>query len=462
MRGKRSLMCATCVAAALAAVPAQAADPGRWDEKARSSVPLYYYQGVTSDPANNLYFDGVDFGLYKTDSQLNELARHDDEIPAQVHVSEGYNHMGDLTWDAAEGGRVLLPLECYYPYPGAPNSGNTCGFGPDGKPEGGTGSFGVADDETLDWKYYVKLDERDIPKAMWAEVSPDGTLVWTSSGKDLLAYSTADIKPANAAPAGPKLRPVRKLAGAVPPSGITGAAFEGERLLVAGQDGGGPFQVWSIDLATGARQLEIERTIVGESEGLDTSDVLGGRLHWLIQPYNEQSIPTYGVTNGTLLNFVPRPAGAPPVQEPPAPCCAPPAGGGPGSGGPAPGQPGSGQPTGGQPSGAQPQPQPGMAPGSANAGSALPPRRIRLTVTPRRVRAGHRVRFHVRTSVVVDGRVRSVARARVHFAGRLFRTSSRGRAKISATLHVTGRRAARASKSGMRKGYAWIYVRAGS
>jgi hypothetical protein len=450
MRGKGVLICATCAAAALAAVPAHAADPGRWDEKTRNSVPLNYYQGVTSDKQNNLYFDGVDFGLYKTDSQLNELARHDDEIPAQVHTSEGYDHMGDLTWDAAEGGRVLLPLECYYPYPGAPNSGNTCGFGADGKPEGGTGSFGVADDDTLDWKYYVKLDERDIPKAMWAEVSPDGTLVWTSSGKDLLAYSTADIKPANAAPAGPKIRPVRKLVGAVPPSGITGATFEGERLLVAGQDGGGPFQVWSIDLTTGARQLEIERTIIGESEGLDTSDVLGAHLHWLIQPYNEQNIPTYGVTNGTLLNFVPHAVGAP-AQEPPAPCCAPPAGQQPPPGGQPPsGQPPSGPPPSGQPSGMQP---------SAHPSGASPPRRIRLTVTPRRVVAGRAVRFRIRTAVVVGKRVRPVPHARVHFAGRLFRTNGRGRAQITATLHVTGRRAARAGHAGMRKGYAWIYVR---
>src|SRR3954464_9931282 len=326
MRGKRFLMCATCVAAALAAVPAHGADPGRWKETGRDSVPLYYYQGVTSDPAKNLYFDGVHVGLYKTDSSLNELARQDDEIPAQVHLSEGYDHMGDLTWDPAEGGRLLLPLECYYPYPGAPNSGNTCGFTTGGQPEPGTGSFGVADPDTLDWRYYVKLDERDILKAMWAEVSPDAKLVWTSSGKDLLAYSTADIKPADAAPNGPKIRPVKRLLGAVPPSGITGAAFEGERLLVAGQDGD-TFQVWSIDLTTGARELQIERTIVGESEGVDTVDVLGGHLHWLIQPYNEENIPTYGVTNGTLLHFVPAQAGggggSGSGQQPPAPCCAP-------------------------------------------------------------------------------------------------------------------------------------------
>jgi hypothetical protein len=422
---------------ALGAAPAHAADPGRWKETGRSSVPLYYYQGVTSDPAKNLYFDGVHVGLYKTDSSLNELARHDDEIPAQVHVSEGYNHMGDLTWDPAEGGRLLLPLECYYPYPGAPNSGNTCGFTTGGQPEPGTGSFGVADPDTLDWRYYVKLDERDILKAMWAEVSPDGKLVWTSSGKDLLAYATADIKPQNAAPGGPKIRPVKRLVGYVPPSGITGAAFDGERLLVAGQDGGGPFQVWAIDLTTGARELQIERAIIGESEGIDTVDALGGTLHWLIQPYNEQSIPTYGVTNGTLLNFVPVQApgpgtpppgsGSPPDSgPPPPPCCAP------------------DKPP---PPGSQPRPAP------------TPPARIRLTISPRRVVARRLVRFRVRTTVTRNGRTRPVARARVHFAGKLFRTNSQGRAQIKAVLRKTGRREGRASHSGLRKGYAWIYVR---
>ena len=72
----------------------------------------------------------------------------------------------------------------------------------------------------------------------------------------------------------------------------------------AGQDGD-RFQVWSIDLSTGARQLEIERTIVGESEGLDEADALGGLLHWQIQPYNAEGVPTYPPLNGTLLHFVP-------------------------------------------------------------------------------------------------------------------------------------------------------------
>lgn len=282
-------MAVAVLAAALALAPASAADaadPGRWTQASTTTMPLYYYQGVTADPARDLFFDGPDVGLYRTDAQLNETARNDDVIPPDVHVREGYDHIGDISWDAAEHGRILLPLECYYP-----PAGNTCQ----------TGSIGVADPRTLKWRYYVKLDPRYIAKAMWAEVSPDGKLVWTSSGSDLLAYRDADVKAPT--PGSKPLVPVRRLSGAVPPSGITGAAFYGGRLFVAGQDGN-TFQVWSIDLADGSRQLEIERTITGESEGLAVFDALGGTLHWQVQPYNEQGQPTYGI-QGTLLNFVP-------------------------------------------------------------------------------------------------------------------------------------------------------------
>ena len=286
-----ALVLAACTLAAPA--PARAADPGRWTLTGTTSLPLVYYQGVTVDPARNLYFDGVFVGLYRTTPGFVETGRNDDVIPPEVHLGEGYNHIGDISWDRAEGGRILLPLECYVP--GGPNGGNPCGHG----------SIGVADPATLQWRYYVKLDPAEIPKAMWNEVSPDGSLVWTSSGDDLLAYSAADITAAAAAPAHAPIRAVRRLAGAVPPSGITGATFAGERLYVAGQ-GGGPFRVYSIDLATGARRLEIERRIVGESEGLVTAALKGGTLHWLIQPYtNEPSPPTYGPDRATLLSFAP-------------------------------------------------------------------------------------------------------------------------------------------------------------
>ena len=189
----------------LLAPAARAADPGRWTETGHSPISFTYYQGVTSDTGGRFYFDGIFVGLYRADRDLKEQARQDEEIPPAVFATEGYNHIGDLTWDAGEGGRVLLPLECYYP--NRPGDANSCH----------TGSIGVADPETLQWRYYVKLDPAEIPKAMWAEVSPDGSLLWTSVGNDLLAYSTADITSARAAPAGamealPRAAPPRRAA----------------------------------------------------------------------------------------------------------------------------------------------------------------------------------------------------------------------------------------------------------
>src|SRR5215213_7770435 len=144
--GRRSLVtravAAAAVVAACAPSSAGAADPGRWTMTGSSTMPLYYYQGITSDPARDLYFDGIDFGLYRSDSQLNEEARNDDVIPPTVTAIECYN----------------------------PPAGNTCK----------TGSFGVADPATLRWRYYVKLDPAYIAKAMWAEISPDGQTIWTS------------------------------------------------------------------------------------------------------------------------------------------------------------------------------------------------------------------------------------------------------------------------------------------
>jgi hypothetical protein len=271
---------------------AGAADPGRWVETGYDPVPLEYFQGVTSDPQRNLFFDGLFVGLYRTDSELNEQARNNSAIPVDVFERERYNHIGDLTWDDREHGRILLPLECFIPF-----IGNPCR----------TGSVGVADPDTLAWRYYVKLDPTFIDKVMWAEASPDGKLLWTSNGainggNDLLAYDMKEITSANAAPGGPLLRPVRVLAGAVPPSGITGATFYKGRLLLAGQRGG-PFRVWSVDLADASRRLEIEKTVVGESEGLDIVTTLGGKLHWLITPLLGVG-GTYGNTSA-LVHFNP-------------------------------------------------------------------------------------------------------------------------------------------------------------
>jgi hypothetical protein len=184
-------------------------------------------------------------------------------------------------------------MECF-----VPGVGNICG----------TGSFGVADPATLAFRYYVKLDPAEIPKAMWAETSPDGSLIWTSSGNDLLAYRSSDVAPANAGPTGPVLHAVRRLVGAVPPTGVTGAVFWHGRLMLAGESDG-TYQVWAVNVSNGQRQLELEMHICGESEGLDVIPTLGGQLHWLIAPSDPGCQLTFGPTSA-LLHFIPDPGRA--------------------------------------------------------------------------------------------------------------------------------------------------------
>jgi hypothetical protein len=273
-----------------AAVPASAKDPGRWTLTGWSSVSNFYWQGVTSaGPTAPLYFSGLFTGLHRTTRTLRQTATIDPVIPASVNAVEGYNHVGDISFDGADGKRVLLPLECFTP--GGPNGGNTCG----------TGAIGTADPGTLALRYYVKLDPSEIAKAMWVEASPDG-LLWTSSGSDLLAYREAEVSPANAAPAAAPIHSVRRLAGAVPPSGVTGAAFRGGRLFLAGAQGT-TYQIYSVNLATGARRLEVElRNVQGEAEGLHVTSVLGGTLHFLVAPLAQK--PTFP-PSVALLHFTP-------------------------------------------------------------------------------------------------------------------------------------------------------------
>ncbi|HEY7150341.1 MAG TPA: hypothetical protein VH391_01545 [Solirubrobacterales bacterium] len=284
-----------CVVAAvvLAVAPsAGAADPGKWLLTGASSVPNNYWQGLTSDPdQSRLFFVGVFEGLWRTTPELHQTAGVSTEIPQSVTDSEGYNHIGDPTWNPGDGGRVILPMECY-----SPTMGNTCGHG----------AFGVADPDTLEFRYYVNLDPAEIPKAMWAETSPDGKLIWTSSGNDLLAYRSSDVIAANQGPSGPAIHSVRRLPNAVPPTGITGAVFGDQKLYLAGESDG-LYQVWNVNTVTGGRRLQLEMRICGESEGLDFIPTLGGSLHWLISPFDPGCQLTYGPTSA-LLHFIPRPA----------------------------------------------------------------------------------------------------------------------------------------------------------
>lgn len=277
---------AIVVLAALApAAPAGAADPGRWVQTSVTPISASYQQGMASSSRNELFFAGPSYGLYRTDARLEQTAVSFDPIPADVRRREGYNHVGDLDWDATDGGRVLLPFECYtfgQPEP------NTCK----------TGAIGVADPRTLRLRYYVKLDPASIEKAMWVAASPDGYM-WTSAGGDLVAFNAADISAVNAAPGGPAISPAKRLQGAAESLAITGGVFYGNRLLVAGADRAtGRFVVLSVDTATGAVQLEIERPASQEAEGIDVARAAGGVLHWVIVPRNPGA--TY-----ELVNYLP-------------------------------------------------------------------------------------------------------------------------------------------------------------
>ena len=286
-------------AAALVALPAvasatpSASDPGIWRLKSATAISFTYWQGISSvtgsaDPA--LLFTGIAEGAYRTNSKLKQTAGTGSEIPAAVKAAEGYNHIGDGSFDQTEGGRFLLPLECYYPGAG----GNTCK----------TGSIGVADPKSLGWRYYVKLDPSIIAKAMWVEVSPDGKYAWTSSGDDLLAFRSSDISVKNAAPSGGVLRPARTLKGALKGlGGVTGAVFWRGKLLVAGQQGA-QFEINSINTVSGAATLEAQQTLSGESEGLDIVPVAGGLLQWQIMPVTDTPPASY--FQPTLMSLLPK------------------------------------------------------------------------------------------------------------------------------------------------------------
>jgi hypothetical protein len=395
------LSCALALIAALTcAAPAAARDPGRWQLTGESAVPVAYWQGVTGDGAGTLFFDGVFQGLYRTSSGLVQTGADAAAIPADVMAREGYNHIGDISYDGAEGGRVLLPLECYVP--GQPNGGNTCG----------TGAFGVADPATLGWRYYVKLDPAEIAKAMWVERSPDGQLLWTSSGPDLLAYASAGVVAANAAPAAAPIRAARRLAGATPPSGVTGATFVGRRLFLAGEEGG-PRRVWSVDPTTGRRRLELEELLPqGESEGLHYARFLGGELHWLIAQVSASDSPS-GATTSLLQHFT-RLHGRPGLRVIARPA-------------------------------ARARPSRAARPrGSAEAAGG---RRSTAAATPR-----------VRLAVTVTRHRRPVRGAVVRFAGFHARTDAEGRAVVAQRFALPGRFRVTATRRGLRGASRFVAV----
>jgi hypothetical protein len=319
--GRRLSRCGVAVVLAVVVwspAPALAA----WQLTGTTYTSIAYNQGMAFDRTPGVFFfDGVssttNSGLYRTDGALSLQAARLFVIPP---TAEGYNHAGDLSFDprtpgpsaSADGahlaGRLLLPLECYYPS----NGGNTCG----------SGAFGVADPSSLQFLYYVNLDRTQIQKAMWDEISPDGRWIWTSSGADLLAYSAAGVNPVVAAHqrAGTAGGIVGKDLGAVLPSpNVTGATFGTDgssRRLFLSLNLESSFEVISYQTGVAADGTptivnptpQVEITVPksfndNEPEGLAITGSrggaypLGGALHWQMLP----AIPLWS----SILNYVP-------------------------------------------------------------------------------------------------------------------------------------------------------------
>src|SRR3954451_21145053 len=106
----RRLARALAAAALLAlAVPAAAAarDPGRWVLVRVTDFPANHNQGIASH-GRSVFFDGalLNFAqVFGDDLTLRQTAASGDPIPADVRTGEGYNHIGDLSWDPGDVGR---------------------------------------------------------------------------------------------------------------------------------------------------------------------------------------------------------------------------------------------------------------------------------------------------------------------------------------------------------------------
>ena len=254
MRGLRPIIVLVALLVAVTCPPARAQDPGRWMLTGASSVPVPYWQGLTSDPAGErVFFVGVFEGLWQTTPLLAQTAGVGSAIPPDVKALEGYDHIGDPTWDPAEGGRVLLPLECYRRGWGTLRHGSS-----------------ALRPRRRSRALLRELDSAEIPKQ--GADSPTGSSLWTSTPGSA-GYGRATSRPPTRAPA------TAPSSGSAPAGGgaahrITGAVFRhGGCCWRLGRPG--PTS-WSVD-TDAARVASSRDQPVRESEGLDTIHTLGGR-----------------------------------------------------------------------------------------------------------------------------------------------------------------------------------------
>ena len=209
-------------------------------------LPAGYDDGLAADAAGHLLWSGVPDGLYRSNLELRPQLRLRGAIPGALR-SDGFarRRRPGMGHDPAPG-RLLVPLQC------------AAGAASAGCPAAGIGVY----DAGLIWRYYVELDRSAITSIDWAQVSPDGSLVWTSSGRDLLFYFALNVEPA----APEALRPVERFAGVLPLTRVTGSAIWRGRLMLAGESEG-HLQVWSLDIAQGRPadpRLELDRPYAGD------------------------------------------------------------------------------------------------------------------------------------------------------------------------------------------------------
>ena len=94
---------------------------------------------------------------------------------------------------------------------------------------------------------------------------------------------------------------------------------------------------------------------------------------------------------------------------------------------------------------------------AGDPGSSRRPR-LRVSVAPRRVRAGRLVRFRFRVTARRGGRARPVRRAVVRFAGRRVRTNRRGRAVMVRRMRSVRRYRVVAARRGFSRGVVRVRV----
>ena len=252
-------------------------------------------------PWPDLFFNGVFVGLYRTNSTLAQQAGTDNVIPPAVRTAEGYNHIGDIDWSGRgrRRGRVLLPLECYYP--GSPMAGTRAAREHRGRRPA---DAGVA--------LLRQARPGAVPKAMWCAVSPNG------------AQAARGPRPARPAPAigsrrsgarnasrprsGRAARAARRVPRRRAPEHPGGALSSAPG--AAGASRCGPSHPQHrracADAEHVARAPEARDGERGRSEAR-TVRVLGGVPHWTITPFTTTGRPpTYGSGHNTLLSFVPR------------------------------------------------------------------------------------------------------------------------------------------------------------